>query len=278
MAGVVLVHGAWHGAWCWDGVVDELAAAGVPVTAVELPLTGVDKDVAATRRAILRCGDDVVVLGHSYGGLVVSEAASGMSEVSHLVYLAALMLDTGEDMVELMAEHESEMLGIGVPEGDGFVVERARAPELLYGDSDEAVVASVLPRLRPMHLHGELRVERLPAWRDTPSTYVVCSNDRAIPPALQRQMATRADTVVEWPTDHSPFLTKAGGHRGAGWRCRSAADDEAPRFGIVMSGGAEAQRSRYLIGMLLGPWTKLARIHMGSPASSRCSRRPRSSL
>lgn len=82
-------------------------------------------------------GDDMVVLGHSYGGLVVSEAASGMSEVSHLVYLAALMLDTGEDMVEFMAAHESEVLVIGVPEGDGFVVDRARTAELLYGDSDE---------------------------------------------------------------------------------------------------------------------------------------------
>ena len=94
-----------------------------PVIAVELPLTGVD---------------DMVVLGHSYGGLVVSEAASGMSEVSHLVYLAALMLDTGEDMVEFMAAHESEVLVIGVPEGDGFVVDRARTAELLYGDWDES--------------------------------------------------------------------------------------------------------------------------------------------
>ena len=67
------------------------------------------------------------------------------------------------------------------------------------------MVALVLPRRRPMHLHGELQVEHLPAWRGTRST---CSNDRAIPPALQRQMATRADTVVEWPTDHSPFLTR----------------------------------------------------------------------
>ncbi|MGO8864336.1 MAG: alpha/beta fold hydrolase [Acidimicrobiales bacterium] len=208
MAGVVLVHGAWHGAWCWDGVVGELAAVDAPVTAVELPLTGIDDDVAATRRVISNMGDDVVVLGHSYGGLVISEAASGMLEVSHLVYLAALMLDSGEDMIELMAEHHSEMLGIGLPEGTGVVVDRARAPELLYGDSDEAVVASVLPLLRPMHFRGELRVDRRPAWHDTASTYVVCSNDRAIPPSLQRQMAARAGAVVEWPTDHSPFLTR----------------------------------------------------------------------
>jgi len=207
VAGVVLVHGAWHGAWCWDGVVDELIAADVPVTAVELPLTSLDDDVAAARSAISHQGGDVVVLGHSYGGLVISEAASGMSEVSRLVYPAALMINAGEDMVELMTEHESEMLGASVPEGNGFVVDRARAAQLLYGDSDEAVVESLLPRVRPMHVQS-LRAQRLPAWRDTPTTYVICSNDRAIPPSLQRQMATRADVVVEWPTDHSSFLTR----------------------------------------------------------------------
>ena len=189
----MLVHGAWHGAWCWDGVVDELTAADVPVTAVELPLSSLDDDVAAARHAISHQGGDVIVLG--------------MWEVSRLVYLAALMINTGEDMLELMTEHESEMLGASVPEGNGFVVDRARAAQLLYGDSDEAVVGSLLPRLRPMHVQS-LRAQRLPAWRNTPTTYVICSNDRAIPPSLQRQMATRADVVEEWPTDHSPFLTR----------------------------------------------------------------------
>ena len=220
VAGVVLVHGAWHGAWCWDGVVDELTAAGVPVTAVELPLTSLDDDVAVARHAISHQGGDVIVLGHSYGGLVISEAASGMPEVSRLVYLAALMINTGEDMVELMTEHESEMLGASVPEGNGFVVDRARAAQLLYGDSDEAVVESLLPRLRPMHVQS-LRAQRLPAWRDRPTTYVICSNDRAIPPSLQRQMATRADVVEEWPTDHSPFLTRPAAIAALLSRCGS---------------------------------------------------------
>jgi pimeloyl-ACP methyl ester carboxylesterase len=220
VAGVVLVHGAWHGAWCWDGVVDELTAADVPVTAVELPLTSLDDDVAAARHAILHLGGDVIVLGHSYGGLVISEAASGMSEVLRLVYLAALMINTGEDMVELMTEHGSEMLGASVPEGNGFVVDRARAAQLLYGDSDEAVVESLLPRLRPMPVQS-LRARGLPAWRDTPTTYVICSNDRAIPPSLQRQMATRADEVLEWPTDHSPFLTRPAAIAALLSRCGS---------------------------------------------------------
>lgn len=155
MAGVVRVHGAWHGAWCWDRVVDELTAADVPVTAVELPLSSLDDDVAAARHAISHQGGDVIVLG--------------MWEVSRLVYLAALMINTGEDMVKLMTEHESEMLGASVPEGNGFVVDRARAAQLLYGDSDVAVVESLLPCLRPMHVQS-LRAQRLPAWRDTPTT------------------------------------------------------------------------------------------------------------
>jgi pimeloyl-ACP methyl ester carboxylesterase len=197
-----------------------LTAADVPVTAVELPLTSLDDDVAATRHAISHQGGEVIVLGHSYGGLVISEAASGMSEVSRLVYLAALMINIGEDMFELMIEHESEMLGASVPEGNGFVVDRTRAAQLLYGDSDEAVVESLLPRLRPMHVQS-LRAQRLPAWHDTPTTYVICSNDRAIPPSLQRQMATRADVVEEWPTDHSPFLTRPAAIAALLSRCGS---------------------------------------------------------
>ena len=70
-------------------------------------------------------------------------------------------------MVETMGQYDSEMLSIGVPEGDGVVIDRARAWELLYGDSDEAVVASVLPRLRPMRFSGALRADRVPAWHDT---------------------------------------------------------------------------------------------------------------
>ena len=107
-----------------------------------------------------------------------------------------------------MAEHGSEIIGAVVPEGDMLIIDRARAHDILYVDSDEETVASILPRLRPMVFSPPLADP--PAWHDIASTYVVCSADRAIAPSLQRQMATHAGSVVEWPTDHSPFLTRPG--------------------------------------------------------------------
>jgi len=107
-----------------------------------------------------------------------------------------------------MAAHGSEIVGAVVPEGDQLIIDRHRAGELLYGDSDEATVAAIVARLRPMtfspHDTG------VPAWRAVPATYVICTQDRAIAPSLQRELATHAGSVVEWPTDHSPFLTRPG--------------------------------------------------------------------
>ncbi len=208
MARAVLIHGAWHGAWCWDGVVEELEVRGVSVVAIDLPLTGLADDVAAAREAIAASGPGTVVVGHSYGGEVISAAARGLPEASHLIYLCALMVDTGEDVGALMAEHGSEIIGAVVPEGGRLIIDRARAHDLLYADSDAETVASIVPRLRPMAFSAPLDVP--PAWHDIPSTYVVCNADRAIAPSLQRHMATHAGSVVEWPTDHSPFLTRPG--------------------------------------------------------------------
>jgi len=210
MTEVVLVHGAWHGAWCWAQVVDELDALGVPNRAVELPLTGLVDDAAAVRdaidAAIEQAGSGVVVVGHSYGGIVISQAAAGVDGVGGLVYLAAFMLDEGEDELSIMAAHGSPVLGAVITVDGGAAIDPAEAPALFYGDSDPATVAKVLPLLRPMRGGG--RLEGAPAWRSIPSTYVVCTEDGALPVTAQREMATRADAVVEWPTDHSPFLTR----------------------------------------------------------------------
>ena len=210
MSEVVLVHGAWHGAWCWAQVVDELDALGVSHDAVELPLTGLVDDAATVRDAIEsaveRAGPGVVVVGHSYGGIVISQAAAGVDGVGRLVYLAAFMTDEGEDELSIMTAHGSPVLGAVVVTDGGAAIDAAQAPALFYGDSDAATVAKAVSLLRPMRSGG--RLEGAPAWQSIPSTYVVCTEDRALPPAAQREMATRADAVVEWPTDHSPFLTR----------------------------------------------------------------------
>ncbi len=212
MSHVVLVHGAWHGAWCWAQVVDELDALGVSNDAVELPLTGLVDDAATVRDAIQsaieRAGPGVVVVGHSYGGIVISQAAAAIDGVHHLVYLAAFMTEEGEDELSIMTAHDSPVLDAVVTVDGGAGIDPAQAHALFYGDSDAATVAEVVPLLRPMRGGG--RLDGAPVWKSIPSTYVVCTEDRALPPAAQLEMATRADAVVEWPTDHSPFLTRPG--------------------------------------------------------------------
>jgi pimeloyl-ACP methyl ester carboxylesterase len=209
MPGVVLIHGAWHGAWAWREVVAELRRERIPVSAVELPFTGFTDDVAAARSAIDAAGPGAVMCAHSYGGVVMTQAASGRGDVRRLVYLAAFLLDTGEHLSQVLAAGNSRLLSALTVDERGVSVDPARAGEILYGDSPSSV-DRVVPLLRPMPAEGDPPiVTGVPAWRHTPSTYVVCTNDEAIPPYAQRAMAARADEVVEWPTDHSPFLTRS---------------------------------------------------------------------
>jgi pimeloyl-ACP methyl ester carboxylesterase len=206
MGKVVLVHGAWHGAWCWDAVVDALEARGVDVVAVELPLTDHIADAVAARAAIEAAGEGVVVCGHSYGGMVISEAARDLPGVARLVYLAAFQTESGEDPMWLMETDPSPLLS-AIVVTDTLTVDPDRLHEVLYADSDPSVVAEIGPKLRPMPV-GDTWCCDEPAWKSTPSTYILCTSDKAISPSVQRTMAARADVVVEWETDHSPFLTR----------------------------------------------------------------------
>ncbi|HEX3461587.1 MAG TPA: alpha/beta hydrolase [Acidimicrobiales bacterium] len=207
--GVVLVHGAWHGSWCWDGVVAALDRRGILSTAVELPFTGFDDDVEAVRQGVLAMGPDAVVVAHSYSGFVVSNAARGRSDVRRLVYVASFMTDEDEDAPTIMTNYNSQLPDAVAIEGDQQVaIDPARARELFYGDLDEASAALLTARLRPISFASALGRQGPPAWKSIPSTYVICTNDSAIPVAAQRWMAQRANVVHELPTDHSPFNTR----------------------------------------------------------------------
>jgi pimeloyl-ACP methyl ester carboxylesterase len=207
---VVLVHGAWHGAWCWDAVVRELSDRGVAATAVELPLAGFRGDVALARQAIEEAGDEAVVCAHSYGGMVVSTAARGLAGVRHLVFLAAFQTDEGEDMATLLMREPSALTTAMAVGPDGVTVDRSRLHEVFYADSAPSVVEGLAARLRPMPLDDPGVMTGTPAWTSVPSTYVVCTRDNALSPGTQRFLAARAGQVVEWDTDHSPFLTRPG--------------------------------------------------------------------
>jgi pimeloyl-ACP methyl ester carboxylesterase len=225
-ATVVLVHGAWHGAWCWDRVVEGLAERGIDAVAIDLPGHGASRqplgdlhgDAAALSHALDALdGADAIVCGHSYGGAVISEGAAGHPNVRHLVYLAALMLDVGEscsrsipDPPDGAALAESE-LGPGMrfsDDGTSVSVDPAVGRDAFYADCSDADADWALARL---DLHPAIALQQpvpVAAWREVPSTYVVCSDDRAIPPWIQETFAARATNTVVWPTSHSPFLSQ----------------------------------------------------------------------
>ncbi len=201
---VVLVHGAFHGPWCWERVADELRIRSIDVECADLPFTGFGDDVAVARGLIAAAGPGTVVCCHSYGGVVTDRAAAGLSNVSHIVYLAAL-INAGTD---LFAEGPPPIVQAIIPEGSMVRFEGSRAREIFYADSDEATVAGVVPLLRPMVLDADSFLGDPPPRPSAHSTYVVCTHDRAVPVAVQQRLAALCDQQVEWPTDHSPFLTR----------------------------------------------------------------------
>lgn len=225
-ATVVLVHGAWHGAWCFDRVLPLLADAGIDAVAVDLPGHGADAgplgdlhgDAARVRAVIDELDGDVVLLGHSYGGAVITEAGVHPA-VRHLVYLCAFAIDASESCMSA-AIAESEVLDLsfeGRPNlADAFeahddgnlTVEPGLAAECFYNDCDDETTAWALTRLGPQPMGTLGDIPAAVAWRERPSTYVVCTDDLAVHPDLQRVMARRCTNTVEWPTSHSPFLSR----------------------------------------------------------------------
>ena len=204
MTSFVLVHGAWHGAWCWDPVI---AALGGDAVALDLPSdhvegTGLTEDVGAVR-AVLDGLDDVVLCGHSYGGAVISEAGAHLS-VRHLVYLCAFVLDVGESVLANAAPQLDTVLNtVMVPSGDVVSVTPEGARAAFYAD----VADPPLDRLVPHDMRAFTTQVTAAAWRDKPSTYVLCAQDQAIHPDRQRFFAGRCGGVVELEASHSPMLS-----------------------------------------------------------------------
>jgi pimeloyl-ACP methyl ester carboxylesterase len=213
-ATVVLVHGAWHGAWCWDMVTGRLDAAGVPNVAVDNPsvarIPADMHDDADNVRAVLdEIDGPVVLLGHSYGGSVITDAGTH-DAVRHLVYLTAFALDKGESPAanELTGGEGSALDGALQFDGDVATVDPDAAANAFYHDCAEDVARRAVQRLRPQSTASLLASPRVIAWREKAATYVVCTEDRGLPPALQRSCAARIGNTVELPTSHSPFLSR----------------------------------------------------------------------
>ena len=203
---VMLVHGAWHGAWCWDEVAQRLRADGIPVVAVDLPSVAaggdMHDDARAVREAIAAVDGETIVVGHSYGGVVITEGAAGAHGVRHLVYLTAFMLDEGESLLATVGG--ALPAWIEVTDGEATIVPDGKP--VFYNTTAPDAASAAAARLRPQAKATFEQTVRSVAWRDVPSTYVICDRDNAIPVPAQEAMAARAGTTYRLDTDHSPFL------------------------------------------------------------------------
>ncbi|HVB94905.1 MAG TPA: alpha/beta hydrolase [Acidimicrobiales bacterium] len=221
---VVLVHGAWHGAWCFDRVMPLLEAAAVPAIAVDLPGHGKDAgpftdlhgDAARVVSVLDGINGDVVLLGHSYGGAVVTEAGVHPA-VKHVVYLCALALDEGESCASALLDESASLSQEGRPDiADGLLfhddgtstLTPSAAVACLYNDCDPDTVTWALANLGPHPMESFGQSPSAIAWRERPSTYVVCSEDMVVHPDLQVQLAKRCTQSYVWPTSHSPFASE----------------------------------------------------------------------
>jgi pimeloyl-ACP methyl ester carboxylesterase len=194
-----------------------LRERGIEAHLVDLPsmdvnagyVTDVHGDADALRKLLDGLDRPAIVVGHSYGGMVITEGAADHPKAKHLVYLAAFMPDAGESVISLMAQHPNgDIVGALRLDADGrSTLVSAVVGPLLYNDCDDATVAWANSHLRPMLSESSESV-RVAAWRTIPSTYVVCGQDRVILPELQRVLAKRATHVVEWDTSHSPFASR----------------------------------------------------------------------
>lgn len=227
MTRFVLVHGAFHGAWCWEPLVRELRAAGHTATAIDLPGSGDDEtpvpEVTLDAYAKRVCDElrthnkPAVVVAHSMGGIAITQAAVKCRDrIAALIYVAAFLPADGQSLVDLtqLPEGAGDMVQANmVVAGDPPVATMPRdaAFEAFYGTCGAKQAAWGVERIGPQPLVPFVTPVSLGdgAQGGPPRYYVVARQDRAIPPSLQRRMAReRATTdVAELDTDHSPFLS-----------------------------------------------------------------------
>ncbi|MEE6257859.1 alpha/beta hydrolase [Plantactinospora sonchi] len=213
---LLLVHGAWHGPWAWQPLIEQLA--DIDVHTVTLPSSGHDpaalgdlyEDAAVVKAAVAAINGPVTVVAHSYGGAPVTEALDAADNVRRIVYLAAFQLDVGDSLFSSAGGvappwwevHEDATLKAG-----GYI--RALRPlETFYGDVDPETAEEAVSRLGLQSSASTEQPVTRAAWHTIPSTYIVCEADNALPPFAQEIMAKRAERVRRMNSAHSPFLSQ----------------------------------------------------------------------
>lgn len=209
---IVLVHGGFVDGSGWAGVYRALKKDGFEVTAVQNPTLSLADDVAVTRRAIAELGGPVLLVGHSYGGAVITEAGTDPN-VAGLVYITAFAPDAGESVSTLIANPPpGAPVPPILPPRDGFLfLDRSKFHASFAADVDPDTAEFMASSQVPWGLEALNGKVTAPAWRTKPSWYLVATDDRMIPPPAQRTMAKRAGaSVTETPGSHSVYVSRPG--------------------------------------------------------------------
>jgi pimeloyl-ACP methyl ester carboxylesterase len=204
----VLVHGLWHGGWAWDAVRAHLAGRGVDAVAPDLPMRTLAEDTAVLRGVLDDLPGPAVLVGHSYGGAVVT-AAGDHPAVRSVVYVAAFALEETESISRVAPDVEIAPTRLGdalrfSDDGTQVLLDPVPGRQVLYGGTPEPVATAALARLRPV---GRAVFSARPdavAWRHRRAVYAICTGDECVAPELQRLMAARCDEHLAWDSDHSP--------------------------------------------------------------------------
>jgi pimeloyl-ACP methyl ester carboxylesterase len=208
---IVLVHGAWADGSSWGTVIPLLQERGYNVTAVQIPLTSLADDAAVTSRVLAMQNGSTLLVGHSYGGVVITAAGANASNVVGLVYISAFAPDEGEVLGELNGRMPAAPGQANLrPDAYGFLwIDPKAFPESFAQDVDpvQAQVMAAVQKPLSASIFGD-KVSKA-AWKTKPSWYLVSENDRIINPDLERFMAQRigARKVVSIPSDHASLVS-----------------------------------------------------------------------
>jgi len=206
---VLLVHGAWADGSSWSKVIPLLEAKGLHVVAVQIPLTSFADDVSATQRAIALEDGPVLLVGHSYGGAVITEAGND-PKVAGLVYVAAVAPDAGESALGLITSVPTPVGSELRPDKSGFLklTPKGIAEDFaqdLPAKEIEVLIATQVP-VNVAAMKGEVTI---PAWKSKPSWYIIAANDRAISPDLEAAQAKKIGaTTITVPSSHVVMLAQ----------------------------------------------------------------------
>jgi len=218
---VVFIHGACvqDGTWWWHRVADLLEGHGISSLAPALPSCGetgalvgyggpgLTDDVAAVRRVLEDSAEPTIVVAHSYGGIVAAEAAAGVDAVNNIVLIASYLPEVGQSLSDFGGEAPAPFLDADVVEGT-FGVRLDMLTDTFLHDCKPSIQGQAALRLARQSLQVTGQPVVAAAWKNVPTLYVVCAEDRGTPAALQREFAAKAGKVVELDSGHHPFLSQ----------------------------------------------------------------------